>query len=132
MDALSFFRILFTVYRLRERNSLGESRSRSPTNPDRVPSPSDRVTKEFLVINPDSRCSSSTSFVSHPQHTRSTFLKTCSDVRRASSVRVTSTPDGSCYTRARDIPQDIFLPPGVRKKGKENQKRCTGTPRSRE
>lgn len=37
---------------------------------------------------------------------------------------MTSTPDGSCYTSARDIPQDIFLPPSVKEGGgKENQKR---------
>jgi len=63
--------------------------------------------------------------VSHLRHTRSTFLKTGTDVRRASGVRVTSTPDGSCYTSARDIPQDIFLPPSVKEEGKENQKRYT-------
>lgn len=38
---------------------------------------------------------------------------------------MTSTPDGSCYTSARDIPQDIFLPPSVKEEGKENQKRYT-------
>lgn len=32
-------------------HSFRKSLSRSPTNPDRVPSPSDRVTKEFVVIN---------------------------------------------------------------------------------